>query len=439
MEYEFIFSVALGIFSGIVVGILPGVSPSSMSVMCLPLLQIANLHSVFAWYFALMTTSQFFGSVSSIVYGVAGEISSMPAVVHGHKLFRQGQGAFALAVTSTGSFIAGLFGIICLYIINQYQFLIYPLIGTTYKASIYIIVILAVVYFSTPRILAFFMLMTGILIGKLGYDGMFSANILFDQHSIFAGGIPFFPLFIGFLIIPTLIQFMSEETKQASYHFMMPLKERIRYLVDFSYWPTMLRASALGSFVGLIPGASYVLASNLADTVEKKFNDTASHRLIAAETANNSGAITVLIPLLAFSIPIIPSEAIIVNIAETKGFDISSSIDQLTQNINFAMLVILVTLIVNWFIAGAFYQSIFKIYDKLKKYVYHIALILTLGLVTYIANTDNTILPSLIALVLASFVGYFIKNEQLKFLLIFGYIISTSAIDELYRAIAIHF
>ena len=56
--------------------------------------------------------------------------------------------------------------------------------------------------------------------------------------------------------------------------------------------------------------------------------------MIAAETANNAASITALIPLLILAIPIIPSEALVLGIAEMQGFGISTSLKFILTNLN---------------------------------------------------------------------------------------------------------
>ena len=87
-----------GILVGSMVGMLPGISPALVLIAITPLISHFDLVTLFIFYSCLISSSQYFGSVSAVVYGVAGEISSAPAAENGHILFRQGKGAYALLV-----------------------------------------------------------------------------------------------------------------------------------------------------------------------------------------------------------------------------------------------------------------------------------------------------------------------------------------------------
>ena len=113
-------AVVFGLLLGVLTGLVPGISVSSIVLLLLPFLYGLDLLSLFLFYIVLVSTSQYYSSISSIVYGVAGEMCSMPAVVHGHPLYKLGQGSKILALTSTSSFIASMFGVIL--IINTYFF-----------------------------------------------------------------------------------------------------------------------------------------------------------------------------------------------------------------------------------------------------------------------------------------------------------------------------
>jgi TctA family transporter len=85
----------------------------------------------------------------------------------------------------------------------------------------------------------------------------------------------------------------------------MPTKE------DFKRaWPAVMRGTALGSFLGILPGGGALLSSFGAYTVEKKiskhpeqFGKGAIEGVAGPEAANNAGAQTSFIPMLTLGIP----------------------------------------------------------------------------------------------------------------------------------------
>ena len=77
-------------------------------------------------------------------------------------------------------------------------------------------------------------------------------------------------------------------------------------------WPAVLRGTALGSILGVLPGGGALLASFAAYTVEKKapmkpgeipFGQGNIRGVAGPESANNAGAQTSFIPMLTLGIP----------------------------------------------------------------------------------------------------------------------------------------
>jgi putative tricarboxylic transport membrane protein len=86
---------------------------------------------------------------------------------------------------------------------------------------------------------------------------------------------------------------------------LFPTREDIRRA-----WPAVLRGTALGSFLGILPGGGSILAAFGAYTVEKKlskhpeqFGKGAIEGVAGPEAANNAGAQTSFIPMLTLGIP----------------------------------------------------------------------------------------------------------------------------------------
>jgi TctA family transporter len=98
-------------------------------------------------------------------------------------------------------------------------------------------------------------------------------------------------------------------------------------LQDFKdSWASILRGTALGSFLGILPGGGALLASFAAYTLEKKvsknsanFGKGAIQGVAAPESANNAGAQTSFIPLLTLGIPSNPVMALMIGAMMIQG------------------------------------------------------------------------------------------------------------------------
>jgi putative tricarboxylic transport membrane protein len=106
-------------------------------------------------------------------------------------------------------------------------------------------------------------------------------------------------------IIANLEQGEHREIFTGKVKNLFPTKEDFKRI-----WAPILRGTALGSFLGILPGGGALLASFGAYTLEKKisshpeqFGKGAIEGVAAPEAANNAGAQTSFIPMLTLGIP----------------------------------------------------------------------------------------------------------------------------------------
>ena len=116
---ELLIACAAGFSIGFVAGLLPGIGVLTMLLTFYTLLADMTLLQLIMTYTVAMGTTQYFGSVPAIIYGVSGEVTSAPAMRYGHPLFLQGQGHQLVAATATGSYIAAVFGILIIYFLSK--------------------------------------------------------------------------------------------------------------------------------------------------------------------------------------------------------------------------------------------------------------------------------------------------------------------------------
>jgi len=92
-------------------------------------------------------------------------------------------------------------------------------------------------------------------------------------------------------------------------------------------WPAVLRGTALGSILGILPGGGALLSSFASYTLEKKitknprvpFGQGAIQGVAGPESANNAGAQTSFIPMLTLGIPPNAVMALMVGAMTIKG------------------------------------------------------------------------------------------------------------------------
>ncbi|MEI8155782.1 MAG: tripartite tricarboxylate transporter permease [Burkholderiales bacterium] len=303
----------IGCFLGTVIGVLPGIGPLATIAMLLPatyaLPPVAALIMLAGIYYG----AQYGGSTTAILVNLPGESSSVVTVIDGYQMARNGRAGPALAAAGLGSFFAGCVGTLILAAFAA------PLTELAFKfgpAEYFSLMILgligAVVLASGSLLKAIAMIVLGLLLGMVGTDvNSGVARYSFDIPEL-TDGIGFIVIAMGVFgygeIISNLGKHESErEVFTANVTGLWPTKEDFRNMI-----PAVLRGTALGSLLGILPGGGAVMAAFAAYTLEKKtklrpgevpFGKGNIRGVAAPESANNAGAQTSFIPLLTLGIP----------------------------------------------------------------------------------------------------------------------------------------
>jgi putative tricarboxylic transport membrane protein len=315
----------VGILIGTLVGVLPGIGPIATLAMLLPatfyLPPVAALIMLAGIYYG----SQYGGSTTAILVNMPGESSSIVTCLDGHQMARAGRGGAALAVAALGSFFAGTFanGLIVLvgpplaYIAIQFgspEYFSLIVLGLTGS------VLLA--HGSLPKAIA--MTILGLFLGLIGTDpnsGVLRMTLgvkdLYDGLSITALAIGLF----GVTEILTTLEKPSSSRNIAVIGSLMPTRAEFRRAI-----PAVLRGSAVGSLLGLLPGGGALLAAFVAYALEKrvsknpeKFGHGAIEGVAGPESANNAGAQTSFIPMLTLGLPANPVMALMIGALVLQG------------------------------------------------------------------------------------------------------------------------
>jgi TctA family transporter len=163
-------------------------------------------------------------------------------------------------------------------------------------------------------------------------------------------------------------------------------------------------------------------------------DDQAVKRLVAAESANNSGSVSVLIPMLILAIPIVFSEAVILGVAESKGFSYTNSIEMFGQFFWPIVFVLIVVNLINWLLSGVFYNAIIFIYSVLSKYVYLIVAVISLAMMLWLGYQEYRFWFYIVSFFISLIVGMLTtKYDNEKFVFVYTYFVSTIMSDEIYR------
>jgi putative tricarboxylic transport membrane protein len=331
--------VVLGTLLGFVSGLVPGVGNTIMIIASYPLLKDASMLQMLLYYLAIISSSQFSGSVVATVFGIPGESSSLPAVIEGNRMFRRGVGNFAISNAAIGSVLGAFVAVLAVYSILPFAI---ELIKEFYNNTVQLVILLVAttsICFVMGKSIAqnIFVFGIGIVLALVGTQGspyyVFLPEVIpYETFPLLLTNLPFFPLIISLYVFPVLLQtykmfdgYESEKKYEDNNKFSEHCKEFYKNI------SSSLRGSAFGCFIGLVPHIGAAVSSNLSYAIEKKFGIRWGQyhtkgdikTLVAAETANNSTGLVSLLPLILIGIPITVSEAMLLGYIEINSYTIN--------------------------------------------------------------------------------------------------------------------
>jgi len=319
-----------GVLAGTIAGLLPGIGNTLIMILVFPFfLGIDNPLNIIIFYVACLSLSQYTGSITSTVFSVPGEISSLPAVKEGHKLFRKGLGSLSLSGCALGSFFGSLIAVAFVLLIgntiSQFTFLY----SSVFQSYVLIIVCLFLIvgkynsWYTTVLLGGF-----GYFLAMLGTGALDTYKTLTFGFDSLLYGVPLFSVIVWMFVFPQILQYWDTKMdvdNDAKSIDINPFKHIRSFFGNIT---SSIRGSVIGFFLGLTPYLTTVISSNVSYAVEKwlrkkknTYDDTGDYAsLVSAETANNAAALSSLLPLLLIGIPITSSEAVLLELTSANGF-----------------------------------------------------------------------------------------------------------------------
>ena len=261
----------------------------------------------------------------------------------------------------------------------------------------------------------------GGVLAKIGFN-----NITYETWGTFGFdyltlGIPFSAVMIGLYIIPEILKFKDKELNNYKI---------TKFGYDLKTIPSTLVGSFIGFWSGLIPGVTNILGSYFsAHLVKSDIN-----KIAAAESANNSGALSSLLPLIILGIPIVGSEVLIYYLVLSQGFTFDiENIYVFSSILYYIPGVLAACLLLSWVCFNQL-GAIAQLYKKYK----HVS---TIGILVFICAMSIYIYPIkewiIISLLTLSILGYFFRKHD-TFPILYGYFLTDLFWNNLIRVVAIY-
>ncbi|MEE4117982.1 MAG: tripartite tricarboxylate transporter permease [Paracoccaceae bacterium] len=348
--------IVFGVMIGLMFGVVPGLGGTVLLAVLIPFIYPMDAHMALAFLLASNAAVVFGGSITAILFNVPGTAQNIATCFDGYPMTQKGQSARALGISATASLIGGLFGVLVLTALIP---LVRPILIYFGPAELFALTIFGLV------IIAFLgegSIVKGVIAGGFGLllsfvgsdpiTGISRFNL--DQTWLL-DGLDFVAVVIGVFAISQVIELYVNkgsivQDTGAVDRGRSSVWEGVR---DVLSRPVItLRSSALGAFIGIIPGVGGTVANILAygqamqmSKDRSDFGKGAVNGVLGPEASNNATDGGSLLPTLAFGIPGGEATAILLGAFILKGIDTGPSM--LTENLDIVFVLVWAIAIAN--------------------------------------------------------------------------------------------
>jgi len=250
------------------------------------------------------------GSTTSILVNIPGEAASAITCLDGYQMARQGRAGPALGIAAFGSFIAGTFSILMLMLMAPPLAEVALKFGYTEIFGLILLGLVMVSYLASGSMVkAFMMAALGMMMGTIGLDPIRGTERFTFGVATLMGGVGIVPVIMGVFGIPEVLENIERSIQQEL------IQGKIKgFLPTVKDWREsagpIARGSALGFFLGILPGIGALIPTFISYAMEKKLSkhpEKFGTGMIAGvagpEAANNAAVGGSMVPLMALGIP----------------------------------------------------------------------------------------------------------------------------------------
>lgn len=303
---------------GIFVGGIPGLTATMAVALMVPLTFFMGDVQAIAAIVATTTCSIFAGDIPATLVRIPGTPASAAYASDSYKLAQEGHYGRILGISLLFSVIGGLFGVAVLsFAAPQLARLATKFSSYEYFWLYFLGLTCAAIVSDGPRINGMIALLLGVLLSTVGLGTDYSTPRLTFGLDPLITGINFIPAMIGLFGLSEVLRNASvmhlrKEGDAEKVDFGKEQRADIVSLIPMALrrWPSLIRSSAIGSVIGMLPGAGADIAAWISYAVSKRFSRTpekygnGSEEGVADATgANNAALGSAWIPALVFGIP----------------------------------------------------------------------------------------------------------------------------------------
>lgn len=314
----------IGVTVGTFVGVLPGLGATASMAILLPLTTGMPVLNAIVLLAGVFYGSMYGSSITSILINTPGQPASVPVMKDGYAMAKAGRAGPALVMTALGSFVGGTISIVALTLFAPLLSKLTIYVGPPEYFAVLLAAVTMVLSLAGKNMAkALVSALLGFAIFAVGIDEISGMPRLTFGQDALLGGIDFIPVLIGVYAVTEIFVNMESRGKNVyeKIRQLYPSRQELKYITR-----SLFRGGALGTAIGVVPGASAATASFMAYEIEyrlakdkSKFGKGETRGISSAEAANNGATGGAMVPLLTLGIPADPAIAVLLGAMIIQG------------------------------------------------------------------------------------------------------------------------
>ncbi len=314
---------------GMFVGAVPGLTATMATALLVPITFFLPPVPAVAAIVTATAMAIFAGDIPGALLRIPGTPASAAYTDESYAMTRKGHGETALGIGLVFSCIGGLFGTAVLIVaapalaefaikFSSFEYFWLVTLGLT----------CAVFITSDAPLKGLITLFLGLLIGCVGLENPAAHPRFTFGNADLLGGVSLIPAMIGMFAISEILRFTLTTEQIGSFNKQLGAVFKGMGALLRKYPVQTLRGSALGTAVGILPGAGADIAAWMSFAMSKKlsrepekFGTGHPEGLVEAGAANNSALAGAWVPALVFGIPGDSITAIVIGVLYMKDMN----------------------------------------------------------------------------------------------------------------------
>lgn len=349
----------VGAVFGLLIGVIPGLSGHFAMAMVIPFLYSMEPAAGIAFLLGAHSTVAQGGGLTAIFFSTPGTGQNAATLLDGTPMRNNGQGALAAGAALTSCFLGATFGALALALLLPVLQKVVLFFG---PAEIFVLAFLALTFVAvlgkediTRSLIA---ALLGLLLAMIGVDNVTNQERFTFGLLELRDGLELVPVILGLFAVAEMFDlWVSGGSLTGSQAKPLSAKETQKQIFKgvseaFKRWWLILRCSAIGTGMGLIPGlgsapAAFIAYGHAKQTSKTKetFGKGNIEGVIGSEAANDAVEGGALASTVAFGVPGSSSMAILLSALFVLGQETGPKM--LTQHVDVVFIMIFTIIIGN--------------------------------------------------------------------------------------------